>query len=48
LITPHATPSVADRDGNSLNIVLENARRYLAGQPMVNLLTTEDLYTRRG
>lgn len=47
LITPHLTPSVPDRTGNSLAIVLENARRYRAGEPMVNLLTREDLYTRR-
>lgn len=47
LITPHLTPTVPDRIGNSLGIVLENARRYRAGEPLVNLLTPEDLYTRR-
>ena len=47
LITPHLTPTVPDRVGNSLGIVLENARRYWAGEPLVNLLTPEDVYTRR-
>jgi phosphoglycerate dehydrogenase-like enzyme len=47
LITPHLTPTVPDRTGNSLAIVLENARRYRAGEPLVNLLTPEDTYTRR-
>jgi phosphoglycerate dehydrogenase-like enzyme len=46
LITPHLTPSVPDRTGNSLEIVLENARRYRIGEPMVNLLAREDIYTR--
>jgi len=46
LMTPHLTPTVPDRTGNSLEIVLENARRYRAGEQMVNLLTPEDLYSR--
>lgn len=47
LITPHVTPSVPDRTGNSLAIVCENAERYRAGQPLRNLLTREDLYSHR-
>jgi len=47
LITPHLTPTVPDRTGNSLGIVLENARRYRVGEPLINLLTPEDIFTRR-
>jgi phosphoglycerate dehydrogenase-like enzyme len=47
LMTPHLTPTVPDRTGNSLGIVLENARRYRAGEPLVNLLSPEDVFTRR-
>jgi phosphoglycerate dehydrogenase-like enzyme len=47
LITPHRTPSVPDRTANSLAIVCENAERYRAGQPLRNLLTRDDLYSRR-
>ena len=46
LITPHLTPTVPDRTGNSLNIVLENARRYRAGETMVNLIAREDMFSR--
>jgi len=37
---------VPDRTGNSLNIVLDNAERYRTGQPMRNLLTREDMFTK--
>ncbi|MCC6179961.1 MAG: D-2-hydroxyacid dehydrogenase [Chloroflexi bacterium] len=47
LITPHLTPTVPDRTGNSLAIICENARRYRAGEPLVNLLTRDDIWTRR-
>jgi phosphoglycerate dehydrogenase-like enzyme len=46
LMTPHLTPTVPDRTGNSLNIVLENARRFRAGEPLVNLLTREDMFSK--
>jgi len=46
LITPHTTPQVPDRNGRSLEMILENARRYRAGEPMVNLLTPADIWTR--
>jgi len=46
LMTPHLTPTVPDRTGNSLNIVLDNAERYRTGQPMRNLLTREDMFTK--
>lgn len=45
-ITPHATPQVPDRTGRSLEMILENIRRFRAGEPLINLLTPADLYTR--
>ncbi len=45
LITPHVTPQVPDRTGRSLEIIEENVRRYRAGQPLLNLLRPEDVYT---
>jgi len=47
LITPHVTPAVPDRAAGSLDIICENIRRFRAGEPLQNLLTREDLYTRR-
>ena len=47
LITPHATPQVPDRTARSLEIVSENARRYLAGEPLLNLLRPEDRFSGR-
>jgi phosphoglycerate dehydrogenase-like enzyme len=46
LITPHTTPQVPDRTGRSLEIIAENVRRYRAGQPLLNQLRPEDVYTR--
>jgi phosphoglycerate dehydrogenase-like enzyme len=46
LITPHTTPQVPDRTGRSLDIIEENARRYRAGQPLLNQLMPEDVYTK--
>lgn len=45
LITPHVTPQVPDRTGRSLEIICENIRRFKAGEPMLNQLTKEDIYT---
>jgi phosphoglycerate dehydrogenase-like enzyme len=47
LITPHVTPALPDRTARSLDIICENIRRFQAGEPLQNLLTTEDLYTRQ-
>jgi len=46
LITPHTTPQVPDRTGRSLDVIEQNARRYRAGQPLINQLQPEDVYTR--
>jgi phosphoglycerate dehydrogenase-like enzyme len=45
LITPHVTPQVPDRTGRSLEIILENIKRYRSEQPLLNQLTPEDVYT---
>jgi phosphoglycerate dehydrogenase-like enzyme len=45
LITPHFTPQVPDRTGRSLDIICENLRRYRSGEPLLNQLTPEDVYT---
>ena len=47
LVTPHATPRVPDRTGRSLEIIEENARRYRAGEPLLNLLRPEDRFSHR-
>jgi phosphoglycerate dehydrogenase-like enzyme len=46
LITPHMTPQVPDRTGRSLAMIVENVRRYRAGEPLLNLLTPADVFTR--
>jgi phosphoglycerate dehydrogenase-like enzyme len=46
LITPHVTPQVPDRTGRFLDLIAENARRYRAGEPLLNLLQPEDVYTK--
>lgn len=45
MITPHVTPKVPDRTQRTIDIVVENIRRYRAGEPMVNALTQRDIYT---
>ena len=37
-ITPHMTPKVPDRDGRSIDIIQENARRLEADEPLLNLM----------
>lgn len=43
LITPHFTPRLADRDARALDLLLENLRRFRADEPLLNLLTAEDM-----
>lgn len=45
LITPHTTPQVPDRTGRSIDIIRENVRRYRAGEPLLNQLQPDDIYT---
>ncbi len=44
-ITPHCTPQVPHRTGRSLEIIGENARRFEAGERMMNVLRPEDAVT---
>lgn len=44
-ITPHCTPQVPHRAGRSIEIIRENARRFEAGEPLLNLLRPTDAVT---
>jgi phosphoglycerate dehydrogenase-like enzyme len=46
LVTPHFTPPVPDRSQRSLETIIENLRRYRAGEKMLNRISREDVYTR--
>lgn len=46
LITPHVTPAVPDRTQRSLDIICDNIRRFSAGEPLLNVLTREDQYSK--
>ncbi len=41
-ITPHSPPQVPDRQGRSIEIIRENARRFEAGEPLLNLMKQSD------
>ena len=41
-ITPHSTPQVPDRAARSIEIIRENARRFEAGEPLLNLMKPAD------
>ena len=45
LITPHFTAAMPDRAERSLDVIIENLRRYRAGQPLLNRVTEEDVWT---
>jgi phosphoglycerate dehydrogenase-like enzyme len=45
LITPHFTAAVPDKLDRSLDVITENLRRWRAGEPLVNRMTEEDLWT---
>ena len=42
------TPAVPDRTARSLDIICENITRFAAGEPMLNVLTKEDMYLAPG
>lgn len=46
IMTPHVTPAVPDRTARSLDIICENIRRFAEGEPLLNQLTRQDIYTR--
>lgn len=41
-ITPHSTPQVPNRAARSIEIIRENARRFEAGEPFLNLMKPSD------
>lgn len=45
LITPHFTAPLPDRSERSLRIILENLQRFRSGEPMLNRISREDVYT---
>ncbi len=45
LITPHATPKMPDKTQRSIDTMVENARRFRAGEPLLNALSERDLFT---
>jgi len=46
IITPHVTPKMPDRTQRSIDIIVENARRYRAGESLINALTERDLFSK--
>lgn len=46
LITPHFTAALPDKVDRSVDVITENFRRYRAGEPLLNQITREDLWTK--
>lgn len=44
-LTPHMTPRMPDKTQRSIAMITENARRYRAGERMLNEITPDDVYT---
>lgn len=47
IITPHQTPVQPDRTQRSIVMIVANAERYRAGQPLLNALSQRDIFTPR-
>ena len=47
VITPHMTPALPDKTQRSIDMIVENIRRYRAGEPMLNAIGREDIFTPR-
>lgn len=45
-VTPHLTPRVPDRVGRSLDVIKENVKRYCNEEPLLNMITLEDVFTK--
>jgi phosphoglycerate dehydrogenase-like enzyme len=45
LITPHSTPRMPDKTQRSIDTIVENARRYRVGEPLLNAISERDLFT---
>jgi phosphoglycerate dehydrogenase-like enzyme len=46
LITAHNTPALPDKQQRCFDVVVENARRLGAGEPLLNLLRPDEVWTR--
>lgn len=46
LITPHFTAALPGKAERSLDVIVENLRRYRAGQPLLNRITEEDVWSK--
>jgi phosphoglycerate dehydrogenase-like enzyme len=46
LITPHSTPGMPNRTERSIQIICDNIRRFRNGEPMLNQLRRDDVYTK--
>ncbi|KAJ0426798.1 D-isomer specific 2-hydroxyacid dehydrogenase [Aspergillus carlsbadensis] len=46
LITPHSTPGMFNRTDRSIEIIRDNIQRFRNGEPMLNQLRQEDIYTK--
>ena len=44
IISPHSASTVTQENARITELFCENLRRYLAGQPLRNVLDTEKLY----
>lgn len=47
IITPHQTPALPDKTQRSIDMIVTNAERYRAGEPMLNALSERDMFTPR-
>ncbi|CAN7711731.1 D-2-hydroxyacid dehydrogenase [Neorhizobium tomejilense] len=45
LVTPHMTPGLPDKRRRSINMILENIRRYRDGKSLLNALSEKDVFT---
>lgn len=47
ILTPHVTPQMPDRIARTLDLLTANRERYLAGEPLMQRFTAEDVFTPR-
>ncbi|WP_416970819.1 D-2-hydroxyacid dehydrogenase [Streptomyces sp. 4F14] len=45
IITPHMTPRQPDRTQRSIDVIVENVRRYRAGEPLLNALEPHHVFS---
>lgn len=46
VITPHMTPMLPDRTQRSIDLITENIARYRRGEPLLNMITPRDVFTK--